>query len=145
MSEKKYSYNTDMADERVDEYKVINNMSSIDGIEINEQKYDEFKITQVEVKNENGANAIDKKIGKYITFEMENIKFLDDRQKVIDKLKEYIKELISQGKEPVLVVGLGNMYLTPDALGSKVVKGIDVTRHILKLTKNILSGDRREE
>ena len=87
MNEKKYSYNTDMADERVDEYKVINNMSSIDGIEINEQKYDEFKITQVEVKNENGANAIDKKIGKYITFEMENIKFLDDRQKVIDKLK----------------------------------------------------------
>ena len=44
MNEKKYSYNTDMADERVDEYKVINNMSSIDGIEINEQKYDEFKI-----------------------------------------------------------------------------------------------------
>ena len=144
MNEKKYSYNTDMADERVDEYKVINNMSSIDGIEINEQKYDEFKITQVEVKNENGANAIDKKIGKYITFEMENIKFLDDRQKVIDKLKEYIKELISQGKESVLVVGLGNMYVTPDALGSKVVKGIDVTRHILKLTKDILSEDTRE-
>ena len=144
MNEKNYSYNTDMADERVDEYKVINNMSSIDGIEINEQKYDEFKITQVEVKNENGANAIDKKIGKYITFEMENIKFLDDRQKVIDKLKEYIKELISQGKESVLVVGLGNMYVTPDALGSKVVKGIDVTRHILKLTKDILSEDTRE-
>ena len=119
-------------------------MSSIDGIEINEQKFDEFKITQVEVKNENGANAIDKKIGKYITFELENIKFLDDRQKVIDKLKEYIKELISQGKESVLVVGLGNMYVTPDALGSKVVKGIDVTRHILKLTKDILSEDTRE-
>ena len=36
------------------------------------------------------------------------------------------------------------MYVTPDALGSKVVKGIDVTRHILKLTKDILSEDTRE-
>ena len=38
----KIKYNTDMADERVDEYKVINNMSSIDGIEITEEKFDEF-------------------------------------------------------------------------------------------------------
>ena len=48
----KFKYNTDMADERVDEYKVINNMSSIDGIEVTQEKYDEFKITQVNVLNE---------------------------------------------------------------------------------------------
>ena len=30
----KLKFNTDMADERVDEYKEINNMSDIDGIEI---------------------------------------------------------------------------------------------------------------
>ena len=69
--------------------------------------------------------------------------YFKDKEFLI-KLKEFLKQLIVQGKDSVLVVGLGNMYVTPDALGSKVVKGIDVTRHILKLTKDILSEDTRE-
>jgi spore protease len=132
-----------MADERVDEYKIINNLSSIDGIEIFEEKYDEFKITQVNVLNENGAEAIDKKIGKYITFEMENVKYIDDREKVVEKLKKYINELIEKEKS-VMVVGLGNLYVTPDALGSKVVNRIEVTRHILKLAKHMINSNTRE-
>lgn len=139
----KIKYNTDMADERVDEYKVINNMSSIDGIEITEEKFDEFKITQVNVLNQNGADAIDKKIGKYITFEMDNVKYLDNKNKVILKLNEYLKELINTN-EPVMVVGLGNLYVTPDALGSKVVNSIEVTRHILKLAKEMIGSNTRE-
>lgn len=139
----KIKYNTDMADERVDEYKVINNISSIDGIEITEEKFDEFKITQVNVLNQNGADAIDKKIGKYITFEMDNVKYLDNKNKVILKLNEYLKELINTN-EPVMVVGLGNLYVTPDALGSKVVNSIEVTRHILKLAKEMIDSNTRE-
>ena len=139
----KIKYNTDMADERVDEYKVINNMSRIDGIEITEEKFDEFKITQVNVLNQNGADAIDKKIGKYITFEMDNVKYLDNKNKVILKLNEYLKELINTN-EPVMVVGLGNLYVTPDALGSKVVNSIEVTRHILKLAKEMIDSNTRE-
>lgn len=139
----KIKYNTDMADERVDEYKVINNMSSIDGIEITEEKFDEFKITQVNVLNQNGADAIDKKIGKYITFEMENVKYLENKDKIVLKLNEYLKELITS-KDSVMIVGLGNLYVTPDALGSKVVNSIDVTRHILKLAKEMVSENTRE-
>lgn len=139
----KIKFNTDMADERVDEYKIINNMSAIDGIEINQEKFEEFIVTQVNVINENGAQAIDKEIGKYITFEMDNIKYINDTNKVVEKLKEFLTSLIEKEKS-VMVVGLGNMYVTPDALGSKVVKGIEVTRHILKLTKNILSENTRE-
>lgn len=139
----KIKYNTDMADERVDEYKVINNMSSIDGIEITEEKFDEFKITLVNVLNQNGADAIDKKIGKYITFEMDNVKYLDNKNKVILKLNEYLKELINTN-EPVMVVGLGNLYVTPDALGSEVVNSIEVTRHILKLAKEMIDSNTRE-
>ena len=139
----KIKYNTDMADERVDEYKVINNMSSIDGIEITEEKFDEFKITQVNVLNQNGADAIDKKIGKYITFEMENVKYLENKDKIVLKLNEYLKELITS-KDSVMILGLGNLYVTPDALGSKVVNSIDVTRHILKLAKEMVSENTRE-
>lgn len=139
----KLKFNTDMADERVDEYKVINNMSSIDGIEVIEEKYEEFKITQVNVLNENGAEAIDKKIGKYITFEMDEIKYIEDKQKIIDKLQEQLKSLIENEKS-VMVVGLGNLYVTPDALGSKVVNNIEVTRHILEFAKDMINSNTRE-
>lgn len=139
----KFKYNTDMADERVDEYKIINNMSSIDGIEVTQEKYDEFKITQVNVLNENGAEAIDKKVGKYITFEMEDIKYIEDRQMIIDKLEEQLKNLIDKNKS-VMIVGLGNLYVTPDALGSKVVNGIEVTRHILEFAKEMIDSNTRE-
>ncbi len=138
-------FNTDMADERVDEYKLIHNMSDIDGIEIEQEEFEEFKVTKVEVTNENGAKSIDKEIGKYITFEIENVKYLEDTKKAINKLKEYILELIeSNEKESTLIVGLGNRYVTPDALGSKVINKINVTRHVLKLAKGILPTDSRE-
>ena len=139
----KIKFNTDMADERVDEYKIINNMSAIDGIEITEEKHEEFKVTQVNVTNENGSQAIDKEIGKYITFEMDNIKYINDINKITEKIKQFLNELIEKEKS-VMVVGLGNMYVTPDALGAKVVKGIEVTRHILLLAKEILSENTRE-
>lgn len=139
----KLKFNTDMADERVDEYKVINNMSSIDGIEVTQEEFKEFKVTQVNVLNENGAQAIDKKIGKYITFEMDDVKYIDDRQKIVDKLFQELKGLIEKDKS-VMVVGLGNLYVTPDALGSKVVNGIDVTRHILEFAKEMISSNTRE-
>ena len=32
----------------------------------------------------------------------------------------------------ILIVGLGNVYVTPDALGPKVINEIDVTRHLIK-------------
>ena len=72
------NYNTDMADERIDEYKTVKNLSSIDGIEVKQTAYDEFKITEVNVLNENGKNAIQKDIGKYITIDTEEIKYLDN-------------------------------------------------------------------
>ena len=43
-----------------------------------------------------------------------------------------------------MVVGLGNLYVTPDALGSKVVNSIEVTRHILKLAKEMIDSNTRE-
>ena len=40
-------------------------------------------------------------------------------------------------------MGLGNEYVTPDALGPKVVSDIDVTRHILQYMPQYLDKDTR--
>lgn len=137
------NFNTDMADERVDEYKIINNMSEIEGIEVEQFDYDEFKITEVNVLNEKGKNAIGKEIGKYVTIDIEGIKYLENEGLLIEKIKEELEKIISKDMS-IFVVGLGNMYVTPDALGAKVVKGIDITRHILKLSNHYKDFKTRE-
>ena len=43
----------------------------------------------------------------------------------------------------MLVVGLGNVYVTPDSLGPKVIKTIDVTRHIIKYLPQYIDENAR--
>ena len=58
------------------------------------------------------------------------------------ELKEVIKEHVSD-TDDILVVGLGNIYVTPDALGPKVVPEIEVTRHILEYMPKAMPEDTR--
>ena len=57
-------------------------------------------------------------------------------------LKELISKHVSE-KEDILVVGLGNEYVTPDSLGPKVISEIDVTRHILTYMPEYLDENTR--
>ena len=107
-----------------------------------EEEYDEEKeirITRVKVETENGAKAMGKPVGVYLTMEAPNMAIPDEdyHREVSEKLAGYIQELI-RGKNlenedlSVLVVGLGNRQVTPDALGPYVADQICVTRHIVK-------------
>ena len=71
--------------------------------------------------------------GDYITLESEKLKENDVEchEKIIEILAENIRSLAKFGKEDcILVAGLGNWNITPDALGPKVVSKILVTRHL---------------
>ena len=144
------NFRTDLALERRDLYKKANNIEDeVDGIETEEEKVDEdIKITRVKVLNENGENAIGKKVGNYITIDINNLKIAGEGQiqKASEALTKELKELLKkhiEEQEPLLVVGLGNLYVTPDALGPKVVQDIDVTRHILQYMPEALDKNTR--
>lgn len=144
------NFRTDLALERRDLYKKANNIEDeVDGIESEEEKVDEdIKITRVKVLNENGENAIGKKVGNYITIDINNLKIAGEEQiqKASEALTKELKELLKkhiEEQEPLLVVGLGNLYVTPDALGPKVVQDIDVTRHILQYMPEALDKNTR--
>ncbi len=143
------NFRTDMADERVDEYKKVNNLSSLDGIEVLQKNNDLVTITRVNVLNKNGEEALQKKIGSYITVETKDIKYLDDDQENVlvkcvgDEIKELVNS-INKNNASILIVGLGNEYITPDALGPKVVKNINITRHFINLTKDLIDKNTRE-
>ncbi len=147
MNKKYLNYRTDMADERVDTYKRVHNLSEVDGIKVESSNQNGIITTTVDVLNENGAKAVQKDIGKYITIEITDINTIDeeDEENISQVLAEQIKDLInSDFDKSVLVVGLGNEDVTPDALGPKVIKNIDVTRHILNFAKEFAKSNTRE-
>ena len=108
----------------------------------------DINVVCVNVLNENGERTLQKKKGSYITIETSNIRYLDDNEedKLVSIIAKEIKNIIgdTDSKKSVLVVGLGNEYITPDALGPKVIKNISVTRHILNYAKELVSENTRE-
>lgn len=75
-----YNFRTDLALERRDLYKKANGLENeVDGIEVEEEKQDEkIQISRVKILNENGAQAIGKPIGDYITIDIQKLKLATD-------------------------------------------------------------------
>lgn len=98
-------------------------------------KEKDMKITTVIIKDEQGAKAMRKPMGTYITIEAQKLSEKDDEyhSSISEEIGKYIKKLIGEDREKgVMVVGLGNREVTPDALGPWVVDNLFVTRHLIK-------------
>lgn len=103
------------------------------GIESEEKEIEDIKITYVRIKTEEGSRSMGKPIGTYITIESEKMRENDIsyHEKLISIASKCIRELAKpKARDTVLVVGLGNWNITPDALGPKTVSKVLVTRHI---------------
>ncbi|MDR1704999.1 MAG: GPR endopeptidase [Clostridiales bacterium] len=91
------------------------------------------KVTWIRVRDGNGARVMGRPIGNYITAECESMKVPD-----VEAHEGLIRVLVDilAGLEPVksaksvLVAGLGNWHVTPDALGPRVASKTLVTRHM---------------
>ena len=137
----KFSIRTDLAMEQRERFEADN--VELQGVKL-EEKYDEEKeirITIVKIETENGAKMMKKPVGKYVTVEAPNLSVPDEEyhseiaEELAKHLKEFLKNLLKRNKmqDPsILVVGLGNRKVTPDALGPYVVDNLNITRHIVK-------------
>lgn len=132
----KYSIRTDLALEQKERFESDN--VEVQGVVL-EEDYDEeqeIKITTVKIETENGAKTMGKPVGTYITMEAANMAVPDEdyHKEISKKLKEFLAKFVKADKEEysVLVVGLGNRKVTPDALGPYVVDNLNITRHIVK-------------
>lgn len=89
------------------------------------------KVTKISVLDKEAADVIGKPVGEYITVELDEFSYdtelLDDRMKSIST---QILSLLPKGDGTVLVAGIGNKDITPDALGPRCAEGIFSTRHI---------------
>lgn len=144
-----YNFRTDLALERRDIYQKINKLREIDGIESTEEEInDKIKVSRVKITTKDGENAIGKPIGNYVTIDVKNLKLAEEEeiQKTAEILTNELKRIIDihvDKKDEILIVGLGNIYVTPDSLGAKVVKEIDITRHIVKYLPQYVDDETR--
>lgn len=119
-------FRTDLALERCE----ILDKKDTDGIEIEAFEAKKAKVSRISVTNENGEKAVGKPMGEYVTVEVapfaRQAQFIDDSlDAIVTEIRRFLPE-----KGSVLVAGLGNMKITPDALGPKCASMIFSTRHI---------------
>ncbi len=110
----------------------------IHGVSV-EESYDEeneIRVTRVVIETKNGAKALGKPMGVYVTLEAPGMiePEEDYHQEISASLARELKSIIpdAEKEQSILVVGLGNRDVTADALGPHVADNLFVTRHVVK-------------
>lgn len=138
---------TDLALEASEICKKGKNLSGeIEGIEVTKKEKEGIKVTTVKVVNETGEKNLGKPIGSYITIDIPNFTAYDSEtmDKVSHIVFESLKEMVNiDCSKNILVVGLGNWHVTPDALGPKVADKIMVTRHLKAVMPEVVNDNIR--
>ena len=141
MDLKKYNVRTDLAYEAVEP-----NLKKYSNEVVNEEEiFKNIKITKT-VVSENVSQEINKKPGIYYLVDLFNIDIHDTDQNraAEDALTKVLKSLLSfegiDTSKKGLVVGLGNVNVTPDSLGPIVIDNVIVTRHMFMLGEDVSEG-----
>lgn len=106
---------------------------TIPGVQMETSEDEEVIITRVDITTPQAEQMMGKMQGKYVTIEAQGLRYKNTplQEKVMNHLAQELAALTSLPRNAtVLVVGLGNWNVTPDALGPRAVDKIVVTRHL---------------
>lgn len=134
------NFRTDLAIE-MQEY---HQNKTLDGVLSKTETHDGIKITTIEIINEDGEKLIGKPKGRYITIETDRLYKSSEAFSSVAKVlcRELRKLMPKEGT--VLVAGLGNEDITPDAIGPKTLNQLLATRHISsELSESLGLGELR--
>jgi spore protease len=88
-----------------------------------------FSITEIIIDDDSCLSTIGKGKGRYITLEGGSLsRFSDDYKLMAQELADELSRLLPDGD--VLVAGLGNNDITPDAIGPQTAAKVLATRHL---------------
>lgn len=131
-----YNRRTDLAIEAHEMLcKSAEKSEEIPGIKTEEYEKNGFKISKVTVLTPAAAEKIGKPIGNYITVDLkrmlkrEDNAFIDGAKAIADEIKKLLPKFRNNS---VFVAGLGNRFITADAVGPKSINYVMVTRHLIE-------------
>lgn len=115
----------------------------IDGVRFSETEINGYRVCDLSIETEKGADALCKPIGRYLTVELSPLISREERafEDGAGVLASLISELVPRDG-PVLVCGLGNPEITPDAVGHLAARSVIVTRHLVRELPSPFSGFR---
>ncbi len=121
------SIRTDLALERLE----LNGKITPTGVKKHEETKQGILIVNVEVETDEAAALLNKPKGQYITFNVSDFKTPSENfMSEVETVAEELSKIFPQNDKGVLIVGLGNSDITPDALGPKAISYMFATRHI---------------
>ena len=105
----------------------------IPGVTFDEEQRDGIQLTRLEIRSEEGVQALEKPQGVYVTLEIESMlrREEDAFESAVSLLAEQLRDCLKLKEDAkVLVAGLGNRAVTPDAIGPEAADQVIVTRHL---------------
>ncbi len=114
-----------------------------EGICKQEQTKQTCTVTEISITTDEASDLVGKPKGKFITLEFQSfpdreVTALENNAKLI---AEELSRLLPNDTDKILVVGLGNRSITPDALGPSTLDGVMITNHVM----NYLNSDGKED
>ena len=115
----------------------------LSGVKATKQRSEGYPVTRVDILDERGEKALGKPRGTYRTIDLTAFwqRKSDFFERAVRAVGGQLKELLP-GEGTVLVIGLGNGAMTPDAVGPLAADNVLVTRHLIAAMPRHFSGFR---
>lgn len=128
------SIRTDLAIENAE---MFQGAEELQGVSITEEngRTSGIRVVRVQIENEKGAEKMGKAIGDYITLEVPALDQTDVsyHREITEEVAEQLRNLIPDIKnKKILVAGVGNQDMAPDALGPMTIEHLFITRHLIQ-------------
>ena len=125
------AFRTDLAVEAIENHKTS---AALPHVRQSDRTLEGFAVHEVRILSEDAAREIGKPQGRYLTLELDALirREEDAFPRACKALSTLLRELLPHPNDgPVLIAGLGNRMITPDAIGPQTADHVIATRHLV--------------
>ena len=125
------AFRTDLAVEAIENHK---SAAALPHVRQSDHMLEGFAVHEVRILSEDAAREIGKPQGRYLTLELDALirREEDAFPRACKALSTLLRELLPRLNDgPVLIAGLGNRMITPDAIGPQTADHVIATRHLV--------------
>ena len=117
--------------------------SRLSGVKATKTRQEGYPVTRVDILDHRGEEALGKPVGSYLTVDLTTFwqRKADFFERAVRAVGSQLKQLLP-AEGSVLVIGLGNAAMTPDAVGPLCLESVLVTRHLISAMPRQFAGFR---
>ncbi|WP_418913406.1 GPR endopeptidase [Agathobaculum sp.] len=133
------AFRTDLAVEAIENHKTA---AALPHVRQSDRTLEGFAVHEVRILSEDAAREIGKPQGRYLTLELDALirREEDAFPRACKALSTLLRELLPHPNDgPVLIAGLGNRMITPDAIGPQTADHVIATRHLVAQSPEVFA------